>query len=77
MPLPNTNHKYLQVYFMDDEEEQIYARMGICSELNKDIIRDLQLLLHNINPYEVQNCIGSMDMPTDQYRLVINANMVL
>ncbi|CAI6356259.1 unnamed protein product [Macrosiphum euphorbiae] len=35
MPLPNTNHKYLQVYFMDDEEEQIDARMGICSGLNK------------------------------------------
>lgn len=68
MPLPNTNHKYLQVYFMDDEEEQIDARMGIFSGLNKcncivyicclkrfnlfilGIIRDLQLLLHNIKP---------------------------
>lgn len=35
MPLPNTNHKYLQVYFMDDEEEQIDARMGVFSGLNK------------------------------------------
>lgn len=35
MPLPIINHKYLQVYFMDDEEEQIDERIGICSGLNK------------------------------------------
>ncbi|KAL4105332.1 hypothetical protein QTP88_020577 [Uroleucon formosanum] len=48
MPLPNTNHKYLQVYFMDDEEEQIDARMGVCSGLNKvigiKVIVDFKLL---------------------------------
>ncbi|XP_060868320.1 uncharacterized protein LOC132943370 isoform X2 [Metopolophium dirhodum] len=76
MPLPNTNHKYLQVYFMDDEEEQIDARMGVCSGLNKDIIRDLQLLLHNVNPLITKFKTALDHMPTDQYRIVINANMV-
>jgi len=56
--LPSTNEepKFLQIYFMRNEE--LDRRLPVCPHANREILYDLQELLHNVNHmYKVLNML--------------------
>ena len=48
MPLPNEAPKFLQVYFIDSQQETA-TRMNITSGLKQNIVQQLSLMLHHEN----------------------------
>ena len=41
LPLPNEEARYLQMYFMGDEELEVLRRHGLYPGLDKDIVHEL------------------------------------
>ncbi|UYV73989.1 hypothetical protein LAZ67_11001733 [Cordylochernes scorpioides] len=51
LPEPDSEHKFLQIYFIDNYESQVTARCNMTANLNRDLVRSLQDLLHAHNHY--------------------------
>ena len=75
LPLPMEEHKFLQIYFMGDERREAWQRCNNISGLNIETVLDLQQMLHRINTY-VQNFKSALQrMPSNEYRVVIRADL--
>ncbi|XP_050745980.1 uncharacterized protein LOC122818947 isoform X4 [Drosophila biarmipes] len=46
LPFEDTQNKFLQIYFMGNMEEQLDRRLGINAGMKREILQDLQCLLH-------------------------------
>jgi len=67
--LPRTDEepKFLQIYFMGDEEKQAKQRCNNIPGARQDIVMDLQQMLHDHNPY-VRDFKSALEkMPSDEY----------
>ncbi|KIH68829.1 hypothetical protein ANCDUO_00836 [Ancylostoma duodenale] len=74
LPLPNENHKFLQIYFMGDEEQQVNQRCGNTAGTRRNIVLNLQRMFHqHINLVKVFKTALER-MPTDEYSIVIRAD---
>lgn len=51
LPLPNEEAKFLQIYFMGDEEAEAQRRCSIIPGGNKNLMDSLQKMLHEHNHY--------------------------
>ena len=71
LPSNNEPHRFLQIYFMGDSEQEAARRCDIIPNLNKDLITELQTMLHEHNYYvnEFKTALDKMDMP--EHRVVI------
>ena len=51
LPLPNEEARYLQMYFMGDEELEVLRRHGLYPGLDKDIVHELcnEILCQSFN----------------------------
>ena len=50
LPLPNEQHKFLQIYFMGDSNDQARQRQSNIPDLLFEIVMALQDMLHDKNP---------------------------
>ncbi|XP_075451755.1 uncharacterized protein LOC142492724 [Ascaphus truei] len=74
LPLPNENPKFLQIYFMGDEEQEADQRCHYIPNIRRDIVLSLQKMLHQHN-HLINTFKTSLErMPTDEYKVVIRAD---
>ncbi|XP_075210401.1 uncharacterized protein LOC142317738 [Lycorma delicatula] len=74
LPFSDSDHKFLQMYFIGDDRDEVDARCEIHTSLRRSIISQLQRLLHERN-----NLVGlfktAIDMmPSDTHKIVIHAD---
>ena len=46
LPLPSEEHRFLQIYFMGDEQEEANQRCNTIRGLRPNIVLELQRMLH-------------------------------
>ncbi|UYV61785.1 hypothetical protein LAZ67_1006539 [Cordylochernes scorpioides] len=76
LPEPDSEHKFLQIYFIDNYESQVTARCNITANLNRDLVRSLQDLLHAHNHY-IQSFKAALEtLPQNHadYRVIIHSD---
>ncbi|XP_075211201.1 uncharacterized protein LOC142318522, partial [Lycorma delicatula] len=73
-PFTDSDHKFLQMYFIGDDTDEVDARCGIHTSLRRSIISQLQTLLHERNNL-VRLFKTAIDMmPSDTHKIVIHAD---
>ena len=74
LPNGNDSPKFLQLYFVCDEQLQADQRCGIIGGTRPDVVLELQRMLHQHNDL-VKDFKTNLDrMPTDEYKVVIRAD---
>jgi hypothetical protein len=74
LPVADGQHKFLQLYFIGDGNDELRARCGVSTGMRRSIVSQLQRLLHESNCL-VRFFKTAMDMmPTDTHKLVIHAD---
>ena len=74
MPLPNEKTKFLQIYFLSDEQTEAQRRCSVIPGTNKSLIESLQKMLHENHHYVKQFKMALDDNPTDDIKIVIKAD---
>ena len=74
LPPSNEEHKFLQIYFMDDERQEAKQRCDNIHGTRQDIVMDLQQLLHQHNSYTHDFKSMLQRMPSDTGKVVIRAD---
>lgn len=74
LPLPDSNHKYLQIYFIGDTNEQVDQRCAFNSDTRREIVESLQNLFHERNELVRLFTTAIEQMPADDYKVVIRAD---
>lgn len=71
LPLPDAEFEFLQIYFIGDEDQEADRRCAISSNARRDIVAQIQTMLHQNNEL-VRTFKTAMDhMPTDNHQIVI------
>ncbi|UYV60223.1 hypothetical protein LAZ67_1000470 [Cordylochernes scorpioides] len=76
LPEPDSEHKFLLIYFIDNYESQVTARCNMTANLNRDLVRSLQDLLHAHNHY-IQSFKAALEtLPQNHadYRVIIHSD---
>lgn len=73
-PHEDAQHKFLQIYFMGNMEEQLDRRQGINTATKRAILQDLQQLLHEHHALVRLFKTALERMPSDDYKVVIRAD---
>lgn len=74
LPLEDAQHKFLQIYFMGNVENQLDQRQTINTAMRRGILRDLQQLLHEHHALLRLFKTALDRMPSDDYKVVIRAD---
>ena len=74
LPPPNEDHRFLQIYFVDDSVRELYQRCAIFSATKLEIISQLQDLLHDHNELVRLFKIALENMHSDDYKIIIRAD---
>jgi hypothetical protein len=74
LPLADGEHKFLQIYFMGDEQKEARQRCSNIPGTNRNIVRELQQMLHEHHSYVQIFKTALQRMPTDAYKVVIRAD---
>ncbi|XP_050326830.1 uncharacterized protein LOC126757177 isoform X1 [Bactrocera neohumeralis] len=74
LPSVNGEYKYLQIYFLGNSETEINQRCGINRATRREIIVQLQQLLHEHNLLIQLFKIALEMKPTDDHKIVIRAD---
>lgn len=76
LPMNEGSEKFLQVYFLGNESSEVNKRLENTFGLNREILSNIQNLLHKHNKL-VQIFKYALDhMPTDEYQLVMKADKI-
>lgn len=73
-PMPDSDHKFLQIYFMGNMNEQIDQRCSYNTGTRREIVASLQTLFHQRNELIRLFTTAIERMPTDDYKVVIKAD---
>ena len=74
LPLPNQQPKFLQLYFIGNDQVETDQRCANNSGTRREIVSDLQQMFHTHNIY-IKTFETSIDhMPTDAYKIIIKAD---
>jgi hypothetical protein len=74
LPFQDGDHKFLQMYFIGDVNDELKARCGISTGVRRSIVSQLQNLLHERNNL-VRLFKTAIDlMPSDTHKIVIRAD---
>ncbi|VDM94649.1 unnamed protein product [Onchocerca ochengi] len=72
--LPDGQHKFLQMYFIGDSNDELNARCGIHNDIERSIVSPLQQLFHEKNNL-VRLFKTAIDMmPSETHKIVIHDN---
>ncbi|XP_044741908.1 uncharacterized protein LOC123302880 [Chrysoperla carnea] len=74
LPFPNETPKFLQVYFMGDNQLEFDQRCANIKGLRREIIRELQDFLHEHNRLINQFETARERMVSDRYKILIRAD---
>ncbi|GBN91745.1 hypothetical protein AVEN_912-1 [Araneus ventricosus] len=74
LPLPSENAKFLQTYFIGDEEKEVNQRCENISGVRRDIVLHLQRMFHENNQLIKTFKTALEDMPSDECKVVIRAD---
>lgn len=74
LPLPGKDSKFLQIYFMGNNESEVNQRQTICRETKREIITALQNLFHERNHLVRLLKTALVRMPSDDHQVVIRAD---
>jgi hypothetical protein len=74
LPLPNEEHRFLQIYFMGDEQQEVKQRCNNIPGTHQDIVIELQQMLYQHNNYVHIFKSALQRMTSDSYKVVINAD---
>jgi hypothetical protein len=74
LPPSNEEHKFLQIYFMDDDRKEVQQRCKNMSSVREDIVKKLQQMVHEHNSYVQSFKTALQRMPSDQLKVVIRAD---
>ncbi|KIH47497.1 hypothetical protein ANCDUO_22443 [Ancylostoma duodenale] len=74
LPPPNEDPKFLQIYFVADEQQQADRRCESIDGKRKNIVLNLQRMLHQHNNLVKVLKTALEKMPTDKYKVVIRAD---
>lgn len=72
--MPDEDAKFLQIYFMGDDNAELDQRCGISTKTKREVIEELQTFFHEHNQL-VRLFKTALDrMPSDDYRIVIRSD---
>lgn len=74
LPVPDAEHKFLQIYFMGDDDLQVDQRCESIPGTRRRIISALQSFLQQNNALIKLFKTAIENMPTDDYTIVIRAD---
>lgn len=74
MPPANSDHKFLQIYFLGNNNDELDQRCAISRAVKRDIILELQQLLHDQNQLVKLFKTALEMMPSDDHKIVIKAD---
>lgn len=74
LPTNENDAKFLQIYFIGNEENEINTRCSIINNVEKDIITRLQRLFHNKNRVIQLFKYALQKLPIKNYQIVIRAD---
>ncbi|XP_055307176.1 uncharacterized protein LOC129571398, partial [Sitodiplosis mosellana] len=74
LPVPDEDSKFLQIYFIGDNEKEINQRCTFHQAIERAIISDLQELLHQHNRLIKIFKYALHKMPSKDYQVVIHAD---
>ncbi|KAK0042116.1 ATP-dependent DNA helicase PIF6, partial [Biomphalaria pfeifferi] len=76
LPLPTEQHKFLQIYFVGDDEKEAQLRCANVSGLNTPLVHQLQTMLHDCNTYikDFHYAIDSISEEDKDFHVVIHAD---
>lgn len=74
LPLPDEEHKFLQIYFMGNTDEQIDQRCRFNTGTRREIVAALQTLFDQHNELIRLFRTALEQMPADDYTIVIKAD---
>lgn len=70
----NEEHKFLQLYFVGNSDTEIDQRCAINRAIKRQIIGELQELLHKHNELVRLFKTALEDMPSDDHKIIIRAD---
>ncbi|GBP04502.1 hypothetical protein EVAR_3879_1 [Eumeta japonica] len=76
LPATNTQPKFLQVYFMGDEEAQVNRRSEYVQGLDRNTVQKIQQVLHNHNILVHEFKMAKDRVTSDNYKVVIHPDRV-
>lgn len=71
LPLPNEDHKFLQIFFVGDSDQEATRRCAIFNALNREIVNNLQTMLHEHNLLVRVFKTKMEEMHSDDHMIVI------
>ncbi|UYV74016.1 hypothetical protein LAZ67_11001852, partial [Cordylochernes scorpioides] len=74
LPLPNDEHKYFQIYFMGNTDEQINRRCQLNVSTKREIVAELQNMFEQHNELIKLFKTAFEQMPSDDYKVIIKAD---
>ena len=74
LPFPDGQHKFLQMYFIGDYNDELNARCGISTGIKMSVVAQLQELLHTKNHLAHLFKTAIEMMPSDTHKIVIHAD---
>lgn len=74
LPFPDGQHKFLQMYFISDGNDELNACCGISTGIKRSIVFQLQELLHERNNLVCLFKTAIDMMPSDTHKIVIHAD---
>lgn len=74
MPHPDQEHKYLQIYFLGDSHDEVNRRCAIFNTMKREIVQQLQQMLHEQNELIKLFTTSLEEMPSDDHSIVIKAD---
>ncbi|XP_055312023.1 uncharacterized protein LOC129574268 [Sitodiplosis mosellana] len=74
LPSSDGEHKFLQIYFMGNEIEQVNQRCSISTGTRREIVGSLQILFNEHNLLIRLFKTALKRMPRDDYRIIIRAD---
>lgn len=74
LPYDNAEHQFLQIYFIDNLNDQVDRRCAIGSNTRRPIISQLQAFFHQHNELVALFKTAEERMPSDNHRIIIRAD---
>lgn len=75
LPEPGQDAQFLQIYFVGEDDREANIRCSKFPDLRPNLIKQLQLMLHEVNPY-IKGLKTAIDKisPSESFKVVIHAD---
>ncbi|VEN61445.1 unnamed protein product, partial [Callosobruchus maculatus] len=74
LPMPDSEYKFLQIYFMGDSSRQVDQRCAHNNTVKRPIVEQLQIFFHQHNALVALFTTALDRMPSDNHKIVIRAD---